>query len=277
MTVSADNQRVTTTIVKVTPEIAAMWLGGDTRNRPVKPQRVAQYAEAMATGNWLLGAPIIRTSDGVLIDGQHRLRAVIRADVPVEMVVIDGADPAVFMAIDTGAARSFGDSLAIAGEAQAALLASSVRVVWMLSANRGLFSLRPMSSFEGFAILHAEPGIRDSLAVAHRLRVEGIPFPGGLACGLRHVFSRDVGEEESSSFWARVADGVGLDEDDPITRLRRYVLTRNTRTTRPPAPVVAAITVKTWNAWRAGLRPKLIAWKPSENFPAWDEALANAI
>jgi hypothetical protein len=39
-------------------------------------------------------------TDGVLIDGQHRLAAAVEADQPVDMLVITGVDAATFDVLD---------------------------------------------------------------------------------------------------------------------------------------------------------------------------------
>ena len=79
----------TSGIVEVTPETAAQWLKGNTQNRPINEEKVAEYAEKMRLGTWRSGRgmPIIRRSDGRLINGQHRLYAIIRAGVAVRLRV----------------------------------------------------------------------------------------------------------------------------------------------------------------------------------------------
>ena len=79
----------TSGIVEVTPALAAQWLTSNTKSRPLNEAKVAEYAEKMRLGVWRegRGMPIIRRSDGRLINGQHRLCAIIRAGVAVTLRV----------------------------------------------------------------------------------------------------------------------------------------------------------------------------------------------
>lgn len=82
---------------KVTPEWASEILKrhderivtGKYRQRPLNERDVAKYATDMKAGNWgVTGQGISFDEDGNLIDGQHRLAAVMRSGVTIEMVVI---------------------------------------------------------------------------------------------------------------------------------------------------------------------------------------------
>ena len=79
----------TSDIIEVTPEMATEWLKGNTKNRPINEEKVAEYAEKMRLGEWRErhSVPIILQSDGRLINGQHRLYAIIRAGVAVRLRV----------------------------------------------------------------------------------------------------------------------------------------------------------------------------------------------
>ncbi len=83
------------------------------RNRPVSLARVIKYAGRMKSGHWrLTGEPVILDQQGRLLDGQHRLRAIIEAGKEVETVVLYGEF--LFGPMGQSAFRSGGDSLHIA-------------------------------------------------------------------------------------------------------------------------------------------------------------------
>lgn len=101
-------------IILVTPEIAAHWLASNTSNRPLRKSLVRDYAAQMKGGEWLVTHQQIAftgnlTSPGRLIDGQHRLSAVILSGASVRMAVAFGVDEKTFMVTDRGATRSAGD------------------------------------------------------------------------------------------------------------------------------------------------------------------------
>src|SRR5438128_5136838 len=93
---------------------------------------VRAFAEAMRRGDWLVTHQGIAVdSNGVLVDGQHRLAAIIEAERPVEMTVFTDVDPDTFDVLDTGKRRNAADVLAIEGEKSATMLAAMVRTVWL--------------------------------------------------------------------------------------------------------------------------------------------------
>lgn len=82
----------------ISPEVAKKYLAvnGENPRKLINKNVVHQYAIDMATGNWVLnGEPLVFDSNGNLKNGQHRLTAVIQADVTVPMMVIRGVDPAI--------------------------------------------------------------------------------------------------------------------------------------------------------------------------------------
>ena len=77
------------------------------RNRNIVPAIVAKYAKDMAAGNWhLTHQGIALDVYGRVVDGQHRLHAIIAADVTVPMQVTLNADPDHFWNIDSGRPRT---------------------------------------------------------------------------------------------------------------------------------------------------------------------------
>lgn len=77
--------------MQVTPEIAKRWLTRNPRNRVARPATVARYARDMAAGKWHLdGSPIRFDATGTLLDGQHRLAAIIESEATIITAVNQG-------------------------------------------------------------------------------------------------------------------------------------------------------------------------------------------
>ena len=101
-------------IVTVTPDMARKMLEHNDGNRPKKKPVVARYAAVMLAGNWSLSPDgLIFGRDGRLLQGQHRLSAVIVADVPIDFVVWTNVDDNVFRVLDRGVIRTASDALGI--------------------------------------------------------------------------------------------------------------------------------------------------------------------
>jgi hypothetical protein len=88
-------------------------------NRPINERVVAKYANEIKNGNWVTdnGESIKFDKNGMMVDGQHRLSAIIKSNVSVNMWVTYGVDSRAFMTIDVGASRSIGAILSISGVA----------------------------------------------------------------------------------------------------------------------------------------------------------------
>ena len=62
-----------------------------------------QYAADMKAGRWQLNGEAIKfDKNGHLLNGQHRLHAVVRADTTIQMLVISGLDPETRTTMDSG-------------------------------------------------------------------------------------------------------------------------------------------------------------------------------
>jgi hypothetical protein len=73
----------------VTPGMALKWLRGNTINRKIRPSWVAEIAEDIVNGRWIENpAPIIFRPDGSILDGQHRLLAIVKANTPVYLTIV---------------------------------------------------------------------------------------------------------------------------------------------------------------------------------------------
>jgi hypothetical protein len=92
-------------IMDITPEIASEMLNKNTNNyRRVTQSRVNQYARKMELGFWQEnGEPIQFSKDGTLLNGQHRLAAIIKSNTTQKMVVVYDVDADVF---DSGKNRT---------------------------------------------------------------------------------------------------------------------------------------------------------------------------
>lgn len=116
----------------VTPEAALNLIEANTRNRPKRPAVVAKYANLMAKGEWRFNGDTIRIDrNGVLLDGQHRLHAIVESGVAQDMIVVSGLEPDVFTTIDVGAKRSAGDALALLGTANYNEMAAAAKMYLM--------------------------------------------------------------------------------------------------------------------------------------------------
>lgn len=116
--------------IAITPELAENWLTTNTNNRRVRPALVAMLAEEIRAGRWReTHQGIAFAEDGTLIDGQHRLLAVVAAKQSVRMSVTFGVPRDAFSAIDAGCSRTFTDRALASNEDVTKAMASIARVM----------------------------------------------------------------------------------------------------------------------------------------------------
>ena len=102
---------------KITPEMAVELLEKNTINRRVKERVVGQYATEILAGRWRSGTgEVIKIAkDGTILDGQHRLLAVIKADKEIVAHLAYDVSNEVFDVLDTGSPRGAADVFHIEG------------------------------------------------------------------------------------------------------------------------------------------------------------------
>ncbi|MGW2238572.1 hypothetical protein ACWCWE_31920, partial [Streptomyces sp. NPDC001759] len=89
-------------VVDVSPQLAADWLTRNTSNRPLSKSTVQHLAGQIQRGEWqLTHQGIAFDEDDVLIDGQHRLAAIVKAGVTVPLTVTHGVPRTAFTVMDT--------------------------------------------------------------------------------------------------------------------------------------------------------------------------------
>lgn len=103
-------QRDVAQLYDVTPDLAATWLEHNTRNRKLRQSVVERYAADMKAGRWMVTGDAIQfDTHGAVINGQHRLWAVLEAGVNVPMMVAFGLDPDVVAVLDDHLKRNLRD------------------------------------------------------------------------------------------------------------------------------------------------------------------------
>lgn len=106
----------TSTWETITPAIATKYLETMDGNRSVRQTRVDFYAAQMRAGLWRkVPQGIIFDSAGRLVDGQHRMWAIVESGCAVVMYVHRGMSPEDVAALDTGLIRGFADVAHYAG------------------------------------------------------------------------------------------------------------------------------------------------------------------
>lgn len=261
-------------VQKITPQMANMYLDRGGKNRETSPRRVEKYAAAMSRGEWKLnGEPIIINGWGGILDGKHRLSAVVLSGESIEMLVVSGIATSCFNTIDQGAGRSLADIFHIRGIENDTIVASAIRIMWTFDQGTP-FSMggRRYPSMDQMETLLAEnPDIHASAAfVAARVTRKGL-IPQSTAALMHFYFSR-LSPTDASMFCDQLLTGADLDAGSHLHMLRERLSTKSSVLKHLGAKSIAALTIKTWNAIRldkpaTGEYPMWRTGKRGEEFP----------
>jgi len=99
-------------VTTISPTQAHALLAKSGQNRRIRPSHVKSLARAIVNSEWMLTHQAIAfdTNDRIL-DGHHRLKAIIEADISVRTILVTGCNPETFRCLDLGAKRSVADVL----------------------------------------------------------------------------------------------------------------------------------------------------------------------
>ena len=252
--------------------------------RPIKITVVNRIVHAIQAGQWrTTHQAIALDADGRIVDGQHRLAAIARAGIPVQLQVARDVPRDAFDVIDTGSPRSPGDILRIAGYDQGTALAGALRVLLMYDAcvgttdafntMRGQFTsadiLRLAATERGRAISRAQTIARTTGSSLGRIGYASWISVFIVLLSEAEGISPDIAVE----YMAAIREGANLGAGSPILALRRHLAsdTGLVRATRmgERAQVGLAITIKTFNKWVAGDTSAVASFKLGvERMPA---------
>lgn len=264
--------KVSYDLTKITPELAAAWLENtNTRNRRIREHRVNELAKDMASGRWHdTMEPIKFDKNGVLLDGQHRLAAIVAAGVPIEMLVIRGLEPEVQDYMDIGMKRSVADSLALEGSIKSRhqTVASIARTVMML--NTGNMTTndpkRRPTHAEILDFVREDPeGLEEAAFVSHKCRDAGLR--GGVIYGVAYFILSKVDADDAEHFFKSLIDGENLMGGSPIYALRTKVLKDPPNSNNRSIHHDLFYFIKAWNFWRSNQKMHVLKWIRNEQYP----------
>jgi hypothetical protein len=249
----------------VTPATAKYWLTPEinANNRRLKVAIVRKYVRDMEANNWMFNGDTIKFDrNGKLLDGQHRLHAVVVLHRPVEFLIVRGLDPAAYTAIDTGARRTVGDMLQHIGSKQSAAAAAASKVMFWYEAGQPDFN----ATYSTAQLIDAyvrHPGLEEHVA-----RYNDSAFRKKLRAGAAWPVVSYLASRELSAEWATfakaVADGIELQKGDPRHTLREWFLNRLQSKRLARNDERFNVISKAWNAHVEGRKLQLLSHRFTE-------------
>lgn len=238
--------------VKVSPTLAGKWLKTNRDNRPIRDTLVKSMVLDMENDEWDDNGETIKfDQDNNLIDGQHRLLAIIESKKTVEMLVVWGLKRQVQDTIDAGAKRTFADNLHRKGEKNALLLAAIVRKVYLWEDGLKLGKKKASTNYSLARTLAKYPELREAAKEANTI-AQASNLLGSVAGYLWWVFS-SIDQKDCKYFFQRLCDTQNSTKGNPIDSLKNKLQRIRSRDYESVSDVwLTAVTIKAWNKFRNG-------------------------
>ena len=258
-------ERFCITRVSINPEKAEAMLKLNTANRPLRTGRVTLLAKAMTEGRWKLTPEAISFhTGGGLLNGQHRLAAVVQSGVTIIATVWFGCEPEEFMALDRHGTRGVSDDLALLGYDRWSQRASIAQIMTRL-ANATTRDIDSSSVLQN-AVDSASETMDRALLVGDRAR----KVLSGTAASVAylHIIKTTRFAARLDEFWEALCTGANLPPKSAILKLRDWLRDNiAARNGRDRSVKEAAAVVVAWNFWARGKTAPSFSWASVSKLP----------
>ena len=117
--------------------------------------------------------------------------------------------------------------------------------------------------------LEVEPELVETMRFAQGMRQSGLTAK---VAGILYYRFSQIDQEDADDFFGKLRSGAGLERGNPILALRDRLIAMKAQTNnRASAVLMAALTIKAWNAYRNGDEVRLLRWSAGganpESFP----------
>lgn len=219
----------------------------------------------------MTGTAVQFGQSGRLVDGQHRLQAIIDSGITMRMLVVHGVDDSVFDVIDSGSRRTGADLLHIDGhQGWISVCGSTASGI----AKSLMCGLQPYGNnytpqdVRQFVV--DSPMIMESAIFMSGLPRKGVPLAHSAGAAL-HFLMVKKDAVMADSFMRKFYTGEELSAGDSILLLRNILISRAMGNTPSIGSRTASLlgTIRVWNAAREGRGFKYIqnAFRIGEAWP----------
>lgn len=270
--------KIETKAVTVTPDVALEYLKANTSNRTLNTAYVNVLADQMKKGRWKFTGESIKISENnVLLDGQHRLSAIVSSGIALDLLVTTGLSDDVFDALDSGKLRSAGDVLSTVGVENPKKVAAVAK--FALLYNRGKYgsvtggarssrkSNYLVTNQDIREFVQNDPDIGDVVEKAMTLSSKFKHISFQIFGGMYYVLNK-VDKQKCDQFFDKLVTGVNLMSDDPVYALREKFLRASANHMIKISPIDATFYIaKAWVLFKEDKRALQIRKSKTEKFP----------
>lgn len=212
-------------IKKITPDVAREYLKNNATNRSISEAALKKCVNAIKSNEWVTNGETIKIcEDGTLLDGQHRLTAVLKTGIEIECVVVSGVKKSAFTTIDTGKTRSISDALYVIGvKKNYNFKAAALKATYTLKSGVSTTNLRSFQLTNKQAVNFYKTliGFDDLMDAACRKNQCKTLLGSSILGATYYIFEEKQGSEKRDEFFNALESGAGLVVNSPILALRK--------------------------------------------------------
>lgn len=253
--------------VTITPAMAGVWLTNNhIRNRKLNRKKVRDFAQSLRHGRWLCnGESLVLDPEENILDGQHRLAAIVEAQCAMDAYVVFNMPQCVFSTFDQGRGRTVANVFDIMDEKGYTALAAALQIVWRHD-YRLLDTNNPAnypSHDELLEFFEDNQALRKSLPVA---RGYAPILSRGLTVAFHYLFTQ-ANPAIAHRFMQQLASGVDLRQDSPVYHLLERCIRDRASKAKLPRIEIMALIMKAWNAHVLDKPMSVLRWASQSERP----------
>lgn len=257
-------------MVAVTPLMAEDMMTRNIQNRQLKHETVFGYSKEMEEGTWrwtnecTLGFH----KNGTLIDGQHRLMAIIKSGTTQEMVVFPCLEDEAKAVLNTGRTRTTGDTLSLIGMKDPNQTAANIGFIknmllhhWPATKNKQEKAVTNAEFMQFATVEENRHGLEEASTLAEKVLYKNGKklMTKTIWTGMYFILAKRS-KAKAEEFLTRLATGQKIGKGDETSPIYLLWVTLNNWGRNPTLqPGGAAGTVQrvryiitAWNHWRQG-------------------------
>jgi DNA-binding beta-propeller fold protein YncE len=244
------------TLMTISPSMAKSILENNFKNRRVDKKRVDQYANDMLAGKWKnnTGETLKITTSNKFIDGQHRLHAVIKANILVQFAVIMNVADDTMDVIDTGKSRSTSDIFYMSNIKNGNTICAFLNIY--LTLKKGYASIQDVNSNKNTSqdiLLHYNQNPEYFQTTGNHVinwyQSFGKILTTSLIGGF-YLYLKDINENDSKEFMNQLCTGANITNNAILLLRKKLINDKTSKLNKMPRRLRTALIIKTWNYFR---------------------------
>lgn len=256
----------------ITPSRAKELLEANINNRRVKDPVVSRYAQDILAGRWKqdTGEVIKISKSGIILDGQHRLYAIVKANIPIFLHIAYGIDDSVSDVLDTGSIRNASDVFKLNGIVNDGSIPSIIQFYNKVKTehfgnvqkNITLTNAQILQKYYENEVMWQDVFRRSQCWYNAFAKILPISVIGGFYCRFR-----EIDTEFAEQFMNELCNGINV-TNDTIRLLKNKLMQDKISNKKITSTVKTIFIIKTWNCFIQGTELKRLSFDyENESYP----------